>query len=98
MRRGRAGAVSTLALCALMLAANPATAASPDGSEAVMPYKMSPDAKPVHGSAASTDGPRLGPGTYSDTISGGEKKYYRVELDATSNAFISTVLAPPPEA
>ncbi|MFF3400547.1 hypothetical protein ACFYW6_18725 [Streptomyces sp. NPDC002659] len=96
MTRGRAGAVSTLALCALMLAANPATAASPDGSEAVTPYKMSSDARPVHGSAASTDGPRLRPGTYSDTISGGERKYYRVELDATSNAFISTVLAPPP--
>lgn len=86
-----------LALCALILVANPVAADSPSDPEGVIPYRTSPDAKPVRGTPASTDGPRLWPGTYTDTISTGEKKYYRVELDDRSNAFVSTVLAPPPE-
>lgn len=86
-----------LGICALMLVANPVGAAAPPGGpEGMVPYKTAPDAKPVRGAASSTDGPRLAPGTYTDTISEGEKKYYRVELDAESNAFVSTVLAPPP--
>ncbi|MCX4819082.1 hypothetical protein OG883_04015 [Streptomyces sp. NBC_01142] len=95
-KAGRAGAVSVLAFGALMLVPGPAGAASPDGPDGMAPYETSPDAEPVRGTPASTDGPRLRPGTYTDTIARGEKKYYRVALDAKSNAFVSTVLAPPP--
>jgi hypothetical protein len=96
MTRGRAGAVSTLALCGLMLAVHPVAAVTTAGSDGAAPYRTAPDAEPVRGSATSADGPSLKPGTYTDTISAGEKKFYQVMLDDTSNAFVSTVLAPPP--
>jgi hypothetical protein len=87
-----------MAFGALMLVTNPVAAAeSPGGPDGAVRYATAPDAEPVRGTPASTDGPRLRPGTYTDTISTGEKKYYRVELDGTSNVFLSTVLAPPPE-
>lgn len=45
------------------------------------------------------DGPELERAKiYSDTIAPGQKKYYRVRLDDTSHAYVSTVLAPPPAA
>ncbi|MFK4223745.1 hypothetical protein [Streptomyces sp. NPDC019890] len=96
MTSGRAGAVIVLALCTLGLAAVPVEASSPVGPENLAPYRTAQGAIPVRGAAASTDGPRLRPGTYTDTISAGQKKYYRVELDARTNAYVSAVLAPPP--
>ncbi|MFI1398370.1 hypothetical protein [Streptomyces sp. NPDC020681] len=95
MKRARA-AVAAAALFGIVLVSGPAEAASPYGRDEVTPYGTAPDAKPVTGTASSTEGPRLRPGTYTDTISAGEKKFYRVVLDAESNAYVSTVLAPPP--
>ncbi|KOG91477.1 hypothetical protein ADK38_02980, partial [Streptomyces varsoviensis] len=45
-------------------------------------------------------GPRLRPGahTYKDTIAPGERKYYSVDLDAVSNAYVSAVAVPRPGA
>lgn len=98
MKRVGAGAVSVLTVCVLILvAAGPGAAAeSPGSKQGATAYKTDPDAKPVRGTASSTDGPRLVPGTYTDTIAGGEKKYYRVALDEKSHVFMSAVLAPPP--
>lgn len=96
MTRGRAVALSTLALCGLVLGVHPVAAVTTAGSDAVAPYRTAPGAEPVRGSATSADGPSLKPGTYTDTISAGERKHYQVVLDDTSNAFVSTVLAPPP--
>ncbi|MFE7132331.1 hypothetical protein ACFVIM_15885 [Streptomyces sp. NPDC057638] len=48
--------------------------------------------------APGQDEPLLTPGTYSDVISSGERRSYRVRLDATSNAYVSAVLVPPPGA
>ncbi|MBM7437338.1 hypothetical protein [Streptomyces sp. HB132] len=84
--------------CVLLLpgtaAAHPRADAAPGGASA---YRPADGALPVTGTASSADGPRLERAKiYSDTISPGQKKYYRVRLDETSNAFVSTVLAPPP--
>jgi hypothetical protein len=62
----------------------------------VKPYATAPGARPVSGTATGADAPVLRPGTYLDTISAGERKHYRIELDATSSAYVSAVLAPPP--
>lgn len=96
MTTGRAGTVSTLALCLLMLGVHPVAALNTAGSDGGAPYRTAPDAEAVRGSATSADGPSLKPGTYTDTISAGERKHYQIVLDDTSNAFVSTVLAPPP--
>ncbi|MDQ0941068.1 hypothetical protein [Streptomyces sp. V1I1] len=97
MARSGAGVVAMTALCVLMLVPSVAGAASQDPSGDVPEYRMGEDSRPVHGTGSSTDGPVLDPGTYTDTLTAGDKKYYRVKLDAKSNAFVSTVLAPPPE-
>lgn len=97
-RPGGGAAVGAAALCVLLL---PGTAAAhlraddaPTGSSS---YRPAEGAVPVTGTESSADGPQLERAKiYSDTIGPGEKKYYRVRLDDTSNAFVSTVLAPPP--
>ncbi|MFI2208730.1 hypothetical protein [Streptomyces sp. NPDC020141] len=82
------------AACGLVQAPLPAGATAVNWLSA---YRTDPDARAVRGSAAAGAGaPLLGPGTYVDTVSAGERKYYRVALDATSNAYVSAVLAPPP--
>ncbi|MFE5858076.1 hypothetical protein ACFQ61_33280 [Streptomyces sp. NPDC056500] len=99
-RGGTAAGVRTTGAgiaCGLILALGqaplPAAAANPDWLSS---YETAPDAQPVKGaSSASAGGPRLTPGTYVDTISSGERKFYRVALDGTSNAYVSAVLAPP---
>lgn len=85
--------------CGLVLAlvqpAVPAAAMTPDWLNS---YETAADAQQVKGAtSAGAEGPRLTPGTYIDTISAGERKYYRVVLDDTSNAYVSAVLAPPRE-
>ncbi|WP_433572295.1 hypothetical protein [Streptomyces sp. CA-251247] len=100
MRRVRAATVTVLrgvllgVVCGALLAPASAVAVSPSGPAAA--YRTAPDAKPVHGAASSAEGPRLRPGTYTDTVSAGERKFYRVVLDDVSNAYVSAVLAPPP--
>ncbi|MEU0301897.1 hypothetical protein ABZ252_20875 [Streptomyces sp. NPDC006175] len=101
MSRPGAGAAvgAAAALCALLLtapaAAHPRADDTP-GSGAAS-YGPADGSVPVTGTESSADGPRLERAkVYSDTIGPGQKKYYRVRLDDTSNAFVSTVLAPPP--
>ncbi|MFF3453348.1 hypothetical protein ACFYXH_03275 [Streptomyces sp. NPDC002730] len=99
MSRTRGGmTVGAAALGVLMLVAGVAQAApASDGARGVAAYRLADGAKPVKGAASSADGPVLAePGTYTDTISQGEKKFYKVTLDGKSNAYVSAVLAPPP--
>ncbi|MEU0130101.1 hypothetical protein [Streptomyces sp. NPDC006289] len=59
-------------------------------------YRPASGAKPIKGRESSIDGPLIEPAAvYTDTIGPGEKKYYRVQLDDSSDAFVSTVVAPP---
>ncbi|WP_258036569.1 hypothetical protein [Streptomyces sp. SM10] len=97
--RGGAAAGVVAALCVLLLpstaAAHPQADAAP-GSPAPS-YRPADGSEPVTGAESSVDGPELERAKiYSDTIAPGQKKYYRVRLDDASNAFVSTVLAPPP--
>lgn len=52
----------------------------------------------MKGQASSTDAPTIQPGIYTDTIGmgAGQKKYYGVDLDDASSAFVSAVAAPAP--
>ncbi|MEU9063202.1 hypothetical protein AB0D13_31125 [Streptomyces sp. NPDC048430] len=95
---GGAAAGAAAALCVLLLtgtaAAGPRADDAPGGGGAS--YRPAQGSVPVTGTESSADGPRLERAKiYSDTIGPGQKKYYRVRLDDTSNAFVSTVLAPP---
>ncbi|MFI1013881.1 hypothetical protein [Streptomyces sp. NPDC020965] len=83
-----------VALAVGQLSGPPGAAAAPSWDDSV--YETAPDARPVQGAAGGTGGPRLTPGTYTDTISTGRRKSYLVALDDSSNAYVSAVLAPPP--
>ncbi|MER6913656.1 hypothetical protein ABT354_18460 [Streptomyces sp. NPDC000594] len=91
LRRGLAVGVS----CALLQ--TPMTAEAVMGGR-LTGYQTDPQARAVIGSPSprAAVAPRLVPGTYTDTIAPGDQKFYHVELDATSNAYLSAVLAPPP--
>ncbi|TQK53064.1 hypothetical protein FBY35_3535 [Streptomyces sp. SLBN-118] len=97
MKRQRGTGRVTLAAMAAM-AAMCAVAALPGQSWAAgepNPYAFDSEAKTVTGAAVNTDGPPLNAGsTYKDTIKPGEKRYYRVDLDAKTNAYISAVAVP----
>lgn len=88
----RGGLVGVAVLAVLVGAAGPA------GAEGPVAYRMAPGAKEVRGSGSSTAGPELAPGTdtYTDTLRPGEKRYYTVELDDRSNAYVSAVAVPRP--
>lgn len=88
--RGRVALAGMAAMCAV--------AALPVQAWAVgkpNPYAFDSEAKTVRGSAVNSDGPPLTAGsTYKDTIKPGEKRYYRVDLDAKANAYVSAVAVP----
>ncbi|MEU8621814.1 hypothetical protein [Streptomyces sp. NPDC048623] len=86
--RTTASAAFAATLAASALATIPVP---PPTSAPLPPYRTAADAHPVG------DGSTLpGPGTYTDGIAMGETRTYRVRLDATSNVFLSAVLAPAP--
>ncbi|ARZ68155.1 hypothetical protein SMD11_2506 [Streptomyces albireticuli] len=93
--------VGTAAL-GVLVAAGSAGAAGQGGrgAGAVPVYRMAPGAQEVRGSGSATGGPLLRPGsaTYTDSVKPGERKYYRVELDAGSSAYVSAVAVPRPGA
>ncbi|MGW6458566.1 hypothetical protein ACWF94_22075, partial [Streptomyces sp. NPDC055078] len=84
----------------MFLSATLALLQVPGPAGAVIPawlasYETAPGARPVLGTPTSAGSPRLGPGTYTDAISAGERNFYRVGLDDSSNAYVSAVLVPP---
>lgn len=66
---------------------------SPSGGTGVPVYRTA--GKPVKGTASSGQAPTLGPGIFTDTIGPGEKKYYGMDLDDVSGAFVSAFALPP---
>ncbi|WP_431043289.1 hypothetical protein ACQUSR_16260 [Streptomyces sp. P1-3] len=74
----------------------PVLAAPSDGSEGIASYR--PRGTKVDRTAGGKDGvPTLAPkGTYVDDIGPGQRRRYRVELDADSTAYLSAVAVPPP--
>ncbi|MFR9673059.1 hypothetical protein [Streptomyces sp. TR02-1] len=58
-------------------------------------YRTADGAEAVHGATNSADGRRLASGgTYTDEVGPGERKYYTVELDSSSQPRISAVALP----
>ncbi|UNO40972.1 hypothetical protein [Streptomyces sp. MST-110588] len=91
MRGAGAAALATMALLS-----SPVPAGARSGG--LPTYKTAQDAKAVKGTPSTEDAPRIIPGRYSDSIALGEEKHYAVDLDATSNAYVAAVAAPPPGA
>ncbi|WP_234385578.1 hypothetical protein [Streptomyces scabiei] len=78
------------ALCATITAAWPAT-----GADDLTPYAYAEGAKTVEGATSSTGAARLAAGgTYRSSIGPGGKLYYRLDLDAASNAYVSATVVP----
>jgi len=100
---GRALAAAAATLCATVASAGrPAAAGTHPVAMAAAtptPYAFAKDATTAEGSADTTDSVRLDPGkTYKSSIGRDGKLYYRLELDATSNAYVSVTAVPRPGA
>lgn len=91
-QRGRAGVAlaGAAALCA--------TAVLPGQSWAAdrpSPYAFGTGAEPVRGTPVNINGPVLRAGSaYKDSIAPGEKRYYRLDLDDRTHAYVSAVAVP----
>ncbi|MET7616292.1 hypothetical protein [Streptomyces sp. NPDC005408] len=87
---GRVTLAAMAAMCAVAALPGQAWAAGEPN-----PYAFDSEAKAIKGRAVNSDGPPLMAGsTYKDTIKPGEKRYYRVDLDAKTNAYVSAVAVP----
>ncbi|MEV5505809.1 hypothetical protein [Streptomyces orinoci] len=101
---GLTAAVAATAVTALLIApATPAAATTADPATttdtATTPlpeYRTAPGATTISGALSAGDGPLLKPGAHTDALSPGERKFYTARLDATSDAYLSVVLAPAP--
>ncbi|WP_327245416.1 hypothetical protein [Streptomyces sp. NBC_01320] len=88
--RGRATLAAATAMCAVAALPGHAYAAGEPAA-----YTFDPGAKTVRGAEVSTDASALKPGSvYRSSIKPGEKLYYRLELDAATNAYVSAVVVP----
>ncbi|MGR8009534.1 hypothetical protein [Streptomyces hypolithicus] len=96
MKRQRSkGGVVTAVVAALVAVAALGGAAHAAGEPS--PYTYEPSAKRVEGVQANIDAEELAAGTtYRDSIKPGGKLFYRVRLDATSNAYVSATAVPGP--
>nr|WP_240634721.1 hypothetical protein [Streptomyces dengpaensis] len=108
---GRALAAAAAALCATAASAGQAAATggtqmAATGSTQMVaasatpaPYAFAEDATTVKGTTDTTGSVRLDPGkAYKSSIRRDGKLYYRLELDATSNAYVSVTAVPRPGA
>ncbi|WP_246097661.1 hypothetical protein [Streptomyces botrytidirepellens] len=95
--RDRAGLTAVAALCAVATMAVQIPVAAADSPTGAREYKV--QGTPVHGAGSGADAPSLRPGrTYADRLGPGEKRFYGVDLDAKSAAYVSAVAAPRPGA
>jgi hypothetical protein len=71
-------------------------AGAADGS---YPYAFGEDDREIEGATAAGDAARLEPGgTYRGTLPDGATLFYRLDLDATTNAYVSATAVPRPGA
>ncbi|MFI9721731.1 hypothetical protein ACIHFE_19070 [Streptomyces sp. NPDC052396] len=85
----------TAAAAAGALLTGPPAPAAADSAE-LPEYRTAPGATTISGSPSAGGGPLLSPGTHTDALGPGEKKFYTVHLDAGSDAYVSVVLIPAP--
>ncbi|MFF5975033.1 hypothetical protein ACFY7C_26355 [Streptomyces sp. NPDC012769] len=87
---GRTAGVLAAAVCAALALPGGAWAAGEDGG-----YAFDGGAQRVKGAVSNLDAERLKAGqSYRDTIRKSGKLYYRVDLDAKQNAYVSVVAVP----
>ncbi|WP_234356741.1 hypothetical protein [Streptomyces sp. NBRC 110028] len=95
--RDRAGLTAVTALCAVATMAVQIPVAAADSPAGAREYRV--QGTPVQGSGSGAGAPSLRPGrTYADSLGPGEKRFYGVDLDAKSTAYVSAVAAPRPGA
>ncbi|MGW2336338.1 hypothetical protein ACWCXS_20535 [Streptomyces sp. NPDC001685] len=91
--RARSAAVGTLLLCTT--AALPVPSALAAGAPG--PYGFAPDAASVTGAPATAGAKRLAAGTtYRSSLPGDAAVHYSLELDATTDTYVSATAAPAP--
>ncbi|OKH99946.1 hypothetical protein A6A06_23225 [Streptomyces sp. CB02923] len=84
-------------LVSLPVLAGPAAAGPTAGLRDSLPaYRTAPGARPVQGTQGPSGAPRIGPGTYTDSLARGDEKFYAVRLDGKSSGYFSAVAAPRP--
>jgi hypothetical protein len=94
---GRPLAIVATVLCATAALPGRSAAAAETGTP--KPYAFAQGATTVQGATGTTDAVRLEPGrTYRSSLGKDGKLYYRLELDATSNAYIAATAVPRPGA
>ncbi|WP_308122178.1 hypothetical protein [Streptomyces sp. TRM70350] len=72
---------------------------SDSAASSLSSFTFAEDARPVPAAAGTTDAVRLEPGrTYRSTLPADGKAYYRLVLDAPSNAYVSATAVPDPDA
>ncbi|MFI1366901.1 hypothetical protein [Streptomyces griseochromogenes] len=98
IRRPADAAVRVAAVAAVVCAA----AVLPGGTAAGIQdgtYDFAPDARPVTGAASTTGAARLEPGrTYRSSLPRNGKLYYRLDLAATTTAYVPVTAVPPAHA
>ncbi|MFB6813201.1 hypothetical protein ACFCV8_01455 [Streptomyces sp. NPDC056347] len=93
MRRRNRGRVALAAVAAMWVAAALPGQAYAAGESAA--YTFDPGAGQIAGAEFSTQAPALKDGSvYRSSIKPGEKLYYRLDLDARTNAYVSAVAVP----
>ncbi|SPE57833.1 hypothetical protein SNS2_3483 [Streptomyces netropsis] len=90
-RTARGGLVGIAAMGALMTAGPAGAVGNAEDGGA---YRMAPGANPVKGAATAGDAPLLAEGMYTDSLKPGATKYYGVELDDASSAYVSAIAVP----
>ncbi|EPJ38784.1 hypothetical protein STAFG_4192 [Streptomyces afghaniensis 772] len=95
----RLGAVAVvLGTTAAVVPGQAAAAAGASGTaQSPSPYAFADDARSVKGARSTADAVALTPGTaYKSSLPSSGKVNYRLELDATSNAYVSVTAVPSP--
>ncbi|MFJ5123799.1 hypothetical protein ACIP80_01600 [Streptomyces sp. NPDC088555] len=88
--RGRVALAAVTAMCAAAALPGQAFAAGEPAA-----YTFDPGAEKIVGTEVSTEAAALTPGSvYKSSIRPGEKLYYRLNLDAKTNAYVSAVAVP----
>ena len=95
-RRTVRGAVVAVVLCAVAgLGAGPGAGSEAVAAPDAYTYDFAEDARTVEGAASTTDAVGLEPGgTYRSTLPVNGRLYFRLALDATSNAYVSATAVP----
>ncbi|MFJ6085574.1 hypothetical protein ACIQI8_29700 [Streptomyces sp. NPDC092369] len=74
---------------------SPSATTSASGSASPLDYAFAPGALPVDGASGTADAPLVAPGkTYRSSLPESAKVYYRLDLDDSSNAYVSVTAVP----